>query len=92
MPHIFNKRINKSIYPSTVYLKQFNNPCIVVFFRCLSFIAGSIIGVILIGIYLTSDNLLNIEIIPAIELNILQVLTISGLILISVEVIFHLYL
>jgi len=81
LPHIFNKRINKSIYPSILYIKQFNNPCLVVFFRCLSFISGSIIGVILISIYLTNDNLLTIEIIPSIELNILQLLTISGLVL-----------
>jgi autophagy-related protein 9 len=81
LQHIFEKRMVKSIQPTLFYLKQFNNPLNIKIAKCISFLFGSIIGVILIAVYITNDNILTIELLPFYGLNILQLLTISGIIL-----------
>merc|ERR1712072_1400003 len=55
------------------------NPWVVVFARCVSFIAGGIVGVILMGIYVGNESVLTIEVFP--PLTLLQLLTISGVVL-----------
>lgn len=78
LPHVFEKRMALSIPKGMSYLKQFHNPCFVVFARCISFIAGGIVGIIFISFVLVNDPLL---IVLFGNLTVLQLLTVSGLIL-----------
>jgi len=79
LPHVFEKRMANSIPHGMSYLKQFHNPWVVVLARCVSFIAGGIVGVILIALNIGNEGVLTIEVLPS--LTILQLLTISGVIL-----------
>lgn len=81
LPHIFEKRLIKSIPFTMHYLKLFNNPFNIKIARFISFLTGSIIGLIIIAVYITSDNILSIELLPFYGLNVLQLLTISGVVL-----------
>jgi len=78
LPHVFEKRMALSIPKGMSYLRQFHNPCLVVLARCISFIAGGIVGIIFISLVLVNDPLLTVQLG---DLTILQLLTVSGLVL-----------
>jgi len=83
LQHVFDKRIARSIKPAMLYRQQYHNPCLVVLARCISFVAGGIIGVIMIAIYLAGDDVLTIHVLEVFgnELSVLQLLTICGIVL-----------
>jgi autophagy-related protein 9 len=83
LQHVFDKRIARSIKPGMLYRQQYHNPCLVVLARCISFVAGGIIGVIMIAIYLAGDDVLTIHVweVFETELSVLQLLTICGIVL-----------
>lgn len=78
LDHVFEKRIGLSIPKGMSYLRQFHNPCLVVFARCISFVAGGIVGIIFISLFVVNDPLLTIELG---NYSVLQILTVSGVIL-----------
>jgi autophagy-related protein 9 len=85
LPHKFYKRMSRSNKPGMQHLQQCRNSTLIVFFQCVAFVAGGIIGMIMIALYLVGDSILTINVMDLFgnELSILQLLTICGVLVSS---------
>lgn len=64
LPHLFRHRISQSYEPANLYINQFPKEKTVLVARFVSFLAGSIAGVLALLTLFDSEALLNFEITP----------------------------
>lgn len=61
LPHVFEARLNKSYEPANAYINSFKNPYIAVLARCVAYISGSFVAVLLLVSFVDDSILLFIH-------------------------------
>lgn len=68
LPHVFEERVSRSIKPTMEYLALFHNAYLTLLAKCIAYIAGAIVAVLIAVSFLNEDILLHVE---ALEHNLL---------------------
>jgi len=59
--HVFETRMNKSIKPADMYVKQFQVPLLVIISKCVAFVVGAFLALLLAFTLLDENILLHVE-------------------------------
>ena len=48
LPHVFERRLSASYAPAEAYMRHFSRPLVTALARCVSFVAGALVAVLLL--------------------------------------------